>query len=64
MKKVLLLAILGGISLTTVQCTKTIEERVEVIRERGNAILSGKGAPAATLGNKGDYYLDLLTTNL
>ena len=58
------MAMLGGISLTTVQCTKTIEERVEVIRERGNAILSGNGAPNSSLGKVGDYYLDLSGVNL
>ena len=64
MKKILFIALLGGIGFTTVQCTKTIEERVEVIRERGNAILSGKGVPDASLGKVGDYYLDLSGVNL
>jgi len=64
MKRILFMAMLGGISLTTVQCTKTIEERVEVIRERGNAILSGNGAPNSSLGKVGDYYLDLSGVNL
>ena len=64
MKKILFIALLGGIGFTTVQCTKTIEERVEVIRERGNAILSGNGVPDASLGKVGDYYLDLSGVNL
>ena len=64
MKRILFIALLGGIGFTTVQCTKTIEERVEVIRERGNAILSGKGVPDASLGKVGDYYLDLSGVNL
>ena len=64
MKRILFIAILGGIGFTTVQCTKTIEERVEVIRERGNAILSGNGVPDASLGKVGDYYLDLSGVNL
>ena len=64
MKKILFIALLGGIGFTTVQCTKTIEERVEVIRERGNAILSGNGVPDTSLGKVGDYYLDLSGVNL
>ena len=64
MKRILFIALLGGIGFTTVQCTKTIEERVEVIRERGNAILSGNGVPDASLGKVGDYYLDLSGVNL
>ena len=64
MRRILFIALLGGIGFTTVQCTKTIEERVEVIRERGNAILSGKGVPDASLGKVGDYYLDFSGVNL
>ena len=64
MKRILFIAMLGGIGFTTVQCTKTIEERVEVIRERGNAILSGNGVPDTSLGKVGDYYLDLSGVNL
>ena len=64
MKRILFIAMLGGIGFTTVQCTKTIEERVEVIREHGNAILSGNGVPDASLGKVGDYYLDLSGVNL
>ena len=64
MKRILFIAMLGGIGFTTVQCTKTIEERVEVVRERGNAILSGNGVPDASLGKVGDYYLDLSGVNL
>ena len=64
MRRILFIAMLGGIGFTTVQCTKTIEERVEVIRERGNAILSGNGVPDASLGKVGDYYLDLSGVNL
>lgn len=64
MKRILFIAMLGGIGFTTVQCTKTIEERVEIIRERGNAILSGNGVPDASLGKVGDYYLDLSGVNL
>ena len=64
MKRILFIAMLGGIGFTTIQCTKTIEERVEVIRERGNAMLSGNGVPDASLGKVGDYYLDLSGVNL
>ncbi len=64
MKRILFIAMLGGIGFTTIQCTKTIEERVEVIRERGNAILSGNGVPDTSLGKVGDYYLDLSGVNL
>ena len=64
MKRILFIAMLGGIGFTTIQCTKTIEERVEVIRERGNVILSGNGVPDASLGKVGDYYLDLSGVNL
>lgn len=51
--------------LTTVSCKKEIEtiiERVEV--QKGNLILSGIGAPDASLGNVGDYYLDLSNSYL
>ena len=64
MKRILFIAMLSGIGFTTIQCTKTIEERVEVVRERGNAILSGNGVPDASLGKVGDYYLDLSGVNL
>ena len=64
MKRILFIAMLSGIGFTTIQCTKTIEERVEVVRERGNTILSGNGVPDASLGKVGDYYLDLSGVNL
>ena len=44
-------------------CQKeTVVERVEV--QKGNIIHSGMGAPDASLGNIGDYYLDLASSNL
>ena len=63
MKKFIYLAIFVGLSLASVQCTKTIEERI-VERERTNTILSGATAPTATIGSVGDYYIDLTSVNL
>ena len=63
MKKFIYLAMFVGLSLASVQCTKTVEERI-VERERTNTILSGSTAPTATIGNVGDYYIDLTSVNL
>ena len=63
MKKIIFLAMFVGLSLASVQCTKTVEERI-VERERTNTILSGSTAPTATIGNVGDYYIDLTSVNL
>ena len=65
MKKVILItvAVLGA--LTVSSCGKETEkviERVEV--QKGNQILSGNGAPAASLGAVGDYYLNKTTMEL
>ena len=56
-------AVLGA--LTVSSCGKETEkviERVEV--QKGNQILSGDGAPAASLGAVGDYYLNKTTMEL
>ena len=63
MKKIIYLAMFVGLSLASVQCTKTVEERI-VEHERTNTILSGSTAPTATIGNVGDYYIDLTSVNL
>ena len=63
MKKFIYLAMFVGLSLASVQCTKTIEERI-VEHERTNTILSGATAPTATIGSVGDYYIDLTSVNL
>ena len=63
MKKFIYLAMFVGLSLASVQCTKTVEERI-VERERTNTILSGATAPTATIGSVGDYYIDLTSINL
>ena len=63
MKKIIYLAMFVGLSLASVQCTKTVEERI-VERERTNTILSGATAPTATIGSVGDYYIDLTSVNL
>ena len=63
MKKIVFLAMFVGLSLVSVQCTKTVEERI-VERERTNTILSGSTAPTATIGSVGDYYIDLTSVNL
>ena len=63
MKKFIYLAMFVGLSLASVQCTKTVEERI-VERERTNTILSGSTAPTATIGSVGDYYIDLTSVNL
>ena len=52
-------------ALTVSSCGKETEkviERVEV--QKGNQILSGNGAPAASLGAVGDYYLNKTTIEL
>ena len=55
------LALIAGV--VTTSCRKeTIIERIEV--QKGNKILSGTGAPEATLGEEGDYYLDLTNADL
>jgi len=63
MKKIIFLTMFISFSLTAVQCTKTIEERI-VERERTNTILSGATVPTATIGSVGDYYIDLTSVNL
>ena len=63
MKKIVFLTMFISFSLTAVQCTKTIEERI-VERERTNTILSGATVPTATIGSVGDYYIDLTSVNL
>ena len=56
-------AVLGALAINSCgKETETIIERVEV--QKGNQILSGIGAPTETLGNVGDYYLDLSNSNL
>ena len=65
MRKMFFIAVVMCAMLTTVSCKKEIEtiiERVEV--QKGNLILSGIGAPDASLGNVGDYYLDLSNSYL
>ena len=65
MKKIILIAVavLGALAINSCRKeTETIIERVEV--QKGNQILSGIGAPTETLGNVGDYYLDLSNSNL
>ena len=65
MKKMFFIAVAMFAMLTTVSCKKEVEtiiERVEV--QKGNLILSGIGAPDASLGNVGDYYLDLSNSYL
>ena len=63
MKKIIFLTMFISFSLTAVQCTKTIEERI-VEREGTNTILSGATVPTATIGSVGDYYIDLTSVNL
>ena len=65
MKKLIFItvAVLGALAVSN--CGKETEkviERVEV--QKGNQILSGIGTPDASLGNVGDYYLDLSNSNL
>ena len=65
MKKVILIAVAVLGALTVSSCGKETEkviERVEV--QKGNQILSGVGAPAASLGAVGDYYLNKTTMEL
>ncbi len=65
MKKVILMAVTVLGALTVSSCGKETEkviERVEV--QKGNQILSGDGAPAASLGAVGDYYLNKTTMEL
>lgn len=63
MKRYIILTILLISSFTITNCQKeTIVERTEV--QKGNLIHSGTGAPDASLGSIGDYYLDLSTSNL
>ena len=65
MKKIILMAVavLGALAINSCRKeTETIIERVEV--QKGNQIFSGIGAPTETLGNVGDYYLDLSNSNL
>ena len=63
MKRYIILTILLISSFTITNCQKeTVVERTEV--QKGNLIYSGTGAPDASLGSIGDYYLDLSTSNL
>ena len=63
MKRYIILTILLISSFTITNCQKeTVVERTEV--QKGNLIHSGTGAPDASLGSIGDYYLDLSTSNL
>ncbi len=49
--------------LVAISCQKeTVIERVEV--QKGSIIHSGKGSPSNTIGNIGDYYLDLVSSQL
>ena len=63
MKKIVFLAMFIGFSLASVQCSKSIEERI-IERERTNTILSGVTTPATAIGSIGDYYIDLSNVNL
>ena len=63
MKRYIILTILLISSFTITNCQKeTVVERTEI--QKGNLIHSGTGAPDASLGSIGDYYLDLSTSNL
>ena len=57
------MAMFIGFSLASVQCSKSIEERI-IERERTNTILSGVTTPATAIGSIGDYYIDLSNVNL
>lgn len=62
-KKMFLVAVAVLGILAASGCSKeTITERIEV--RKGNLIHSGYGAPTPTLGEIGDYYLDLSTVAL
>jgi len=63
MKKLFFIAVAIFSTTTFNSCRKeTIIERVEV--QKGNLIYSGMGAPDPKLGNIGDYYLDVATSEL
>ena len=63
MKKIIFIAVAIFATITFNSCRKeTIIERIEV--QKGNLIYSGMGAPSAALGNIGDYYLDIATSQL
>ena len=63
MKKLFFIAVAIFSATTFNSCRKeTIIERVEV--QKGNLIYSGMGAPDPKLGNIGDYYLDVATSEL
>ena len=65
MRKMFFIAVVMCAMLTTVSCKKEIETIIErVVVQKGNLILSGIGAPDASLGNVGDYYLDLSNSYL
>ena len=59
---VILLSTMVGLWITSSCQKETVVERVEV--QKGNIIHSGMGVPDASLGNIGDYYLDLASSNL
>jgi len=63
MKKMFFIAVAMFAMLTNVSCGKeTITERIEV--RKGNLIHSGYGVPSASLGEIGDYYIDLQNVHL
>lgn len=63
MKKMFFIAVAMFAMLTTVSCGKeTITERIEV--RKGNLIHSGYGVPSSSLGEIGDYYIDLQNVHL
>ena len=59
---IILLSTMVGLWMASSCQKETVVERVEV--QKGNIIHSGMGAPDASLGNIGDYYLDLASSNL
>ena len=59
---VILLSTMVGLWIASSCQKETVVERVEV--QKGNIIHSGMGVPDASLGNIGDYYLDLASSNL
>ena len=59
---IILLSTMAGLWMASSCQKETVVERVEV--QKGNIIHSGMGAPDASLGNIGDYYLDLASSNL
>ena len=63
MKKYLLPLL--AVAFTATHCTKEVEKII--VQEKvtqGSMILSGRGVPSAEKGQKGDYYLDLSSSEL